>query len=146
MTLKNGPAWKNRFLLAPLTNCQSNPDGTLTDDEINWLVMRAKGGLGCVMTAAAHVQAVGQGFPGQLGIWSDAHIPGLKRLAAEIRAHGAVSSVQLHHAGIRSPPELIGTKPVGPSDTDGEFTARAMSLPEVERVSCYRALVISSIK
>ncbi len=27
MTLPHGPAWKNRFMLAPLTNTQSHPDG-----------------------------------------------------------------------------------------------------------------------
>ena len=33
MVLSRGPAWANRFALAPLTNKQSNPDGTLSDDE-----------------------------------------------------------------------------------------------------------------
>ena len=60
------------------------------------------------MTCAAHVQRIGQGFPGQLGVFSDDHLPGLTRLAAKIKAEGAVSSVQLHHAGIRSPEALIG--------------------------------------
>ncbi len=126
-----GPAWKNRFMLAPLTNCQSHPDGTLSDEEFHWLTMRAKGGFGLVMTCASHVQRIGQGFPGQLGCFSDIHLPGLTRLAAAIKAEGAVSSVQLHHAGIRSPEALIGETPVGPS-ADAETGARALSLGEVE--------------
>jgi 2,4-dienoyl-CoA reductase-like NADH-dependent reductase (Old Yellow Enzyme family) len=131
LTLARGPAWRNRFMLAPLTNCQSHPDGTLSDDEFNWLTYRATGGFGLVMTCAAHVQAVGQGFPGQLGVFSDAHLPGLTRLADKIRAEGAVSSVQLHHAGIRSPAALVGEAPHGPSD-DAETGARALTLAEVE--------------
>src|ERR1700677_452860 len=131
LTLTRGPAWKNRFMLAPLTNLQSHPDGTLSDDEFNWLTYRATGGFGLVMTCAAHVQAVGQGFPGQLGVFSDDHLPGLTRLAATIRAEGAVSSVQLHHAGIRSPAALIGEAPHGPS-ADAETGARALTLAEVE--------------
>ena len=67
----NGKTMKNGFMLAPLTNCQSNDDGTLSDDEFNWLVKRAEGGFGLTMTCAAHVQKAGQGFPGQLGIFSD---------------------------------------------------------------------------
>lgn len=63
LTLTRGPAMANRFMLAPLTNLQSNPDGTLSDDEIGWLVKRAEGGFATVMTAAAHVQAVGQSRP-----------------------------------------------------------------------------------
>jgi 2,4-dienoyl-CoA reductase-like NADH-dependent reductase (Old Yellow Enzyme family) len=133
MTLVRGPAWKNRFMLAPLTNSQSHADGRLSDDEFNWLTYRAVGGFGLVMTCAAHVQAVGQGFPGQLGIFSDDHLPGLSRLAAAIKAGGAVSSVQLHHAGIRSPAELIGEAPRGPSD-NAEFAARALTLAEVEQL------------
>jgi 2,4-dienoyl-CoA reductase-like NADH-dependent reductase (Old Yellow Enzyme family) len=74
---------------------------------------------------------VGQGFPGQLGAYSDDHLPGLTRLADEIRAQGSVSSVQLHHAGIRSPADLIGETPRGPS-ANAEFGARAMTLDEVE--------------
>jgi 2,4-dienoyl-CoA reductase-like NADH-dependent reductase (Old Yellow Enzyme family) len=128
-----GPAWRNRFMLAPLTNCQSHPDGRLSDEERGWLTFRAKGGFGQVMTCAAHVQRIGQGFPGQLGVWSDDHIPGLTRLAAEIRAAGAVGSVQLHHAGIRSPAALIGEAPVGPSE-DAETGARALSTAEVEQL------------
>lgn len=123
----------NRFMLAPLTNLQSNPDGTLSDDEFRWLTMRAEGGFGATMTCAAHVQAVGQGFPGQLGIFSDAHLPGLTRLAAAIRKTGSLALAQLHHAGIRSPKDLIRTDPVGPSD-DAETGARAMTPGEVEQL------------
>jgi 2,4-dienoyl-CoA reductase-like NADH-dependent reductase (Old Yellow Enzyme family) len=129
-----GPAWKNRFMLAPLTNLQSHPDGKLSDEEFRWLTFRAKGGFGLVMTCAAHVQRIGNGFPGQLGIFSDDHLPGLTRLAAEIKRLGSVSSVQLHHAGIRSPEALIGEKPVGPSE-DAETGARALSTAEVEQLA-----------
>ena len=131
LTFKRGPAMKNRFMLAPLTNLQSHTDGTMSEDEFNWLTYRATGGFGLVMTCAAHVQAVGQGFPGQMGIFSDDHLPGLTRLAAKIKSEGATSSVQLHHAGIRSPKDLIGEAPRGPS-ADTDTGARALTLEEVE--------------
>jgi len=131
LSLARGPAWRNRFMLAPLTNLQSHPDGRISEDEFNWLVHRAAGGFGLVMTCAAHVQRVGQGFPGQLGVFSDDHLEGLTRLADAIKARGAVASLQLHHAGIRSPAELIGEQPRGPSD-DAETGARALTGAEVE--------------
>jgi 2,4-dienoyl-CoA reductase-like NADH-dependent reductase (Old Yellow Enzyme family) len=131
LSLRRGPAWKNRFMLAPLTNLQSHDDGRMSDDEYNWLTYRASGGFGLVMTCAAHVQRIGQGFPGQLGTFGEQHISGLTRLASAIRAEGAVSSLQLHHAGIRSPAELIGEQPVGPSE-DTEFKARELHEGEVE--------------
>ena len=131
LPLAHGPALKNRFMLAPLTNLQSHADGTLSDDEFRWLTYRAEGGFGLTMTCAAHVQAVGQGFPGQLGIFDDKHLPGLTRLADAINKAGSHSVVQLHHAGMRSPKELIGEAPLCPSDNE-EFGARAMTADEVK--------------
>ncbi len=131
LSFPRGPAMKNRIMLAPLTNNQSHPDGRLSDDEFNWLTYRATGGFGLVMTCAAHVQRVGHAFPGQLGVFSDDHLPGLTRLAAAIKARDALSSVQLHHGGIRCPAALIGEQPRGPSD-DAETGARALTAAEVE--------------
>ncbi len=133
MSFAHGPAMKNRFMLAPLTNCQSHEDGTLSDDEFNWLVKRAKGGFGLTMTCAAHVQAVGKGFAGQLGIFSDAHEEGLSRLATAIRAEGSLAFVQLHHAGMRSPSKLIGGQPLCPSDNE-KTGARALTTEEVHQL------------
>ena len=134
LALARGPGLKNRFMLAPLTNLQSHDDGCLSDDEFRWLTMRAAGGFGLTMTCAAHVQAQGQGFPGQLGVFADRHLAGLTRLAAAIKAHDSVAMVQLHHAGMRSPPELIGGTPVCPSD-HAQTGARALTLDEVAQLA-----------
>lgn len=133
LSFARGAPMPNRMMLAPLTNLQSHADGTLSEDEHNWLVHRAQGGFGLVMTAAAHVQKGGQGFPGQLGIWSDDHLPGLTRVARGIRAHGALSSVQLQHSGLRAQPGLSGEEAVCPWD-DAKSGARAMTTAEVEQV------------
>ena len=128
-----GPAMKNRFMLAPLTNWQSHTDGTLSDDEYRWLTMRARGGFGLTMTCASHVQASGQGFPGQLGSWSDAHLPGLTRLARAIHDAGSLAALQIQHSGRRSDAALTGQRAVAPWD-DAETGARALSTAEVEQV------------
>lgn len=133
LTFRHGPTMRNRAMLAPLTNQQSHSDGTLSDEEIHFLTMRGRGGFGLTMTAAAHVQQVGQGFPGQLGVFDDRHLPGLTRLARELNATGTVSYVQLHHAGMRSPADLIGGVPVSASD-DPATGARALTTAEVEMV------------
>jgi 2,4-dienoyl-CoA reductase-like NADH-dependent reductase (Old Yellow Enzyme family) len=129
-----GPVMRNRFMLAPLTNTQSQEDGRASEDDLAWLPRLARGGFGLVTTCAAHVQAQGQGFPGQLGIFSDDLLEGLSRLAAAIKAEGSLAVVQLHHAGMRSPTALIGSAPVGPSDDAGKG-ARGLSLAEVERLA-----------
>ena len=133
LSFARGPSLKNRFMLAPLTNTQSFEDGKLSDEEFRWLTMRAEGGFALTMTCASHVQAIGKGFPGQLGVFSDDHLEGLKRLSSKIKANGSVAICQLHHAGMRSPEDLIGQRPVCPSYNE-EFNARALSTNEVEKL------------
>lgn len=123
----------NRLMLAPLTNFQSHDDGTLGDDELHWLRLRAQGGFGLTMTCAAYVQDNGKGFPGQLGISRDAHLPGLTRLAAALRAAGGLSAVQLQHSGRRASAGLPGQTLVAPWD-DAETGARALGTAEVAQL------------
>ncbi|MGE4322726.1 MAG: NADH:flavin oxidoreductase [Sphingobium sp.] len=129
----HGPPMPNRMMLAPLTNQQSHADGTISGDEHDFYVSRAQGGFGLVMTCAAHVQREGQGFPGQLGIWSDAHVPDLSALADAIRAAGSLSSIQLQHAGKRARPALTGVQAFAPV-ADAAADVRAMETAEVERL------------
>ena len=134
LAFASGPVMKNRFILAPLTNLQSHDDGVLSEEEYYWLTLRSRGGFGLVMTCAAHVQAAGQGFPGQLGIFDDVHVEGLSRLSAGIRRHGSLAMVQLHHAGSRSPADLIGGRPVSAS-ADAEAGVRALTTEEVGQLT-----------
>ncbi len=128
-----GSRMKNRFMLAPMTNTQSHDDGSLSDNEYQWLTMRAKGGFGLTMTCASHVQSIGQGFAGQLGIFSDDHIEGHKRLASGIKAHNSLAVIQLHHAGMRSPVDVIKQKAVCPSESK-KHNARALTLDEIRQL------------
>ena len=66
---RTGISLRNRTVLAAMTNKQSNPDGTLSDAEINWLLRRAEGDFGIITTAASHVTAGGQGWTGEMGVW-----------------------------------------------------------------------------
>ena len=133
LALTRGPAWAHRITLAPLTNWQSHANGLLGEDEYRWLTMRAQGGFALTMTCAAHVQASGQGFPGQLGAWSDAHLPGLTRLASGIHEAGSVSCLQLQHSGRRADPKLSGQPKVAPWDDD-ETGARRLNAAEIEQL------------
>jgi len=120
-------------MLAPLTNQQSYEDGQLSNDELTWLTMRAEGGFGLVMTCASHVQEIGKGFSGQLGIFSDALVEGHIKLTTNIKKEGSLAIIQLHHAGMRSPQELLQGKPVCPSNNK-ETNARGLTLEEVKQL------------
>ncbi|WP_440067045.1 NADH:flavin oxidoreductase [Tenacibaculum discolor] len=125
-----GATMKNKFMLAPMTNTQSFENGQLSDEEFHWLTMRAEGQFGMVMTCASHVQENGKGFPGQLGIFSDEQIPGHTKLTKSIKSYGSLAVIQLHHAGMRSPSELIDGLPVCPSKNE-KHNARELSLDEI---------------
>jgi len=120
---KNGKEAKNLFAVASLTNCQSNPDGTLHDNEFHWLVRRAKGGFGIVNSCCVHVQANGKGWEGEWGNFDDKHTDGYRRVAEAIHEDNALFIVQIFHAGMRADDKLIE----GParSCVDTEYRHRA---------------------
>ncbi len=93
-----GVTLRNRIGVSPM--CQySAEDGMANDWHLVHLGARAVGGAGLVVAEATAVEARGRISPQDLGIWSDAHIPPLARIAAFIRAQGAVPGIQLAHAG-----------------------------------------------
>lgn len=88
----------NRMMLSPM--CQySAKDGHATDWHLAHLAKFAAGGFGIVFVEATAVLAVGRMTHGDMGAWSDDHVPGLRRLADAIRAQGAVPAIQLGHSG-----------------------------------------------
>jgi 2,4-dienoyl-CoA reductase-like NADH-dependent reductase (Old Yellow Enzyme family) len=88
----------NRIAVSPM--CQySSLDGHASDWHLVHLGCRAVGGAGVVMTEAAAVSPEGRITPGDLGIYSDGHIPQLERITRFIREQGSVPAIQLAHAG-----------------------------------------------
>ena len=136
INLGRGFTAKNRTLLAAMTNKQSNSDGTLSDEEIKWLVRRGQGGFGITTTAAANVTKEGQGWEGEMGVWSDNQIPGLTKLATKLNQTDTISLVQLFHGGMRAPQKITGVKPISASENteagmDGVYT-KAMTELEIK--------------
>jgi 2,4-dienoyl-CoA reductase-like NADH-dependent reductase (Old Yellow Enzyme family) len=136
LTLRCGLVVPNRIALAAMTNCQSQPDGRLGEDEYSWLARRADGGFGMVATCAAYVGLDGKAWPGELGVDRDDDLPGLTRLAARIKQAGSTAFVQLFHGGLRAEPELTGGPVIGPETAD---LARVIEQFAAAAVRCERA-------
>ncbi|MGZ5201092.1 MAG: NADH:flavin oxidoreductase/NADH oxidase [Telluria sp.] len=93
-----GVALRNRIVMAPM--CQySAEEGMANDWHLVHLGSRAVGGTALVIAEATAVTADGRITPGDLGIWSDAHIEPLARIARFVHSQGAVAGIQLAHAG-----------------------------------------------
>ena len=97
LTLR-GVTLRNRVVISPM--CQySAIDGVANDWHFAHLARFATGGAGVVFTEAAAVERNGRITHGDLGIWSDEHVAPLARIAAFLKAQGAVPAIQLAHAG-----------------------------------------------
>jgi 2,4-dienoyl-CoA reductase-like NADH-dependent reductase (Old Yellow Enzyme family) len=118
LTFRNGVQARSRAWLAPMTNQQSHADGTLSEEELRWLRMRAAGGFGVVETCASHVALDGQGWPGELGVYDDRLLPGLQRLASTLSSLGALGLVQIFHGGVRAPSSLTGHQAWSATDAE----------------------------
>ena len=80
--------------------CQySSINGFANDWHIVHYGTRAAGGAGLVIMEASAVSPEGRISPGDLGIWSNDHIPVLSRIVSYIHRQGSVAGIQLAHAG-----------------------------------------------
>lgn len=93
-----GVTIRNRVMLSAM-NQHCARDGYADD----WLLVHlgkfALGGFGIVMTEATAIERDARIAPGDLGIWSDDHIPGLRRVCDFVRSVGAVPAIQIGHSG-----------------------------------------------
>jgi 2,4-dienoyl-CoA reductase-like NADH-dependent reductase (Old Yellow Enzyme family) len=93
-----GVTFRNRIAVSPM--CQySSDDGFANDWHLVHLGSRAAGGAALVIAEASAVEARGRISPQDLGIWKDEHIENLARIAAFVKARGAVPGIQIAHAG-----------------------------------------------
>jgi 2,4-dienoyl-CoA reductase-like NADH-dependent reductase (Old Yellow Enzyme family) len=89
---------RNRIVVSPM--CQySAQDGQVSDWHLVHLGKFAQGGAGIVFLEATAVEKRGRITHGDTGIWDDAQIAGLQRIASFIKSQGAVPAIQLAHAG-----------------------------------------------
>jgi 2,4-dienoyl-CoA reductase-like NADH-dependent reductase (Old Yellow Enzyme family) len=100
-----GITFRNRIAVSPM--CQySCEEGLANDWHLVHLGSRAVGGAALVMVEATAVSRDGRISPGDMGIWSDAHVEPLARIARFVAAQGAVAGIQLAHAGRKASTDL----------------------------------------
>jgi 2,4-dienoyl-CoA reductase-like NADH-dependent reductase (Old Yellow Enzyme family) len=152
-----GLVLKNRIVVAPMHQ-YSAERGFATDWHLMNAGRYAAGGAGLVMLESTKVERRGCGTVGDLGLWDDCFIPGIRRLGDFIRRCGAASGIQLGHSGRRSriqrpweggkplqpTPEILAAAPdwdawdvIGPSAfaaSEGEPVPRALTRDEIPGV------------
>jgi 2,4-dienoyl-CoA reductase-like NADH-dependent reductase (Old Yellow Enzyme family) len=115
-----GVTLPNRIAVSPM--CEySSEDGFATDWHMVHLGSRAVGGAGLVLTEATAVEADGRITYADLGIWKNEHVGPLRRITDFVKSQGAVSGVQLAHAGRKAStePPWYGGGPIAPDAKNG---------------------------
>src|SRR3712207_230407 len=96
-TLK-GATLRNRIAVSPMCQYMAK-DGFLNDwHQVHYATL-ARGGAGLVVVEATAVSPEGRITPGDVGLWSDAHVEGFASVATAIKDAGAVPGIQIGHAG-----------------------------------------------
>ncbi|WP_316741776.1 NADH:flavin oxidoreductase/NADH oxidase [Pedobacter antarcticus] len=120
---------KNRLVVSPM--CQySAKNGFANDWHLVHLGSRATGGAALIIQEATAVSPEGRISPGDLGIWSDEHIPVLQRITAFIKEQNAIPGIQLAHAGRKASFDVPwkGGRQIRTADGGWE-TAAASAIP-----------------
>ncbi len=93
---------KNRVVLPPMVRPKLiDETGYVTDALVEYYEDRAKCEVGLIIVEAACVDKDAKLRKHQLGIWEDAQIDGLKRVAEACRKYNTPVLLQIHHAGYK---------------------------------------------
>jgi 2,4-dienoyl-CoA reductase-like NADH-dependent reductase (Old Yellow Enzyme family) len=123
-TLNNKVEVPGRLVVAPLTLFSSNPDGTINDEEREYLKVRATG-MGLYILGATAVSQEGIAFVCQPRALSEKDLPSLEERAKIVKSQGALAINQIHHGGALGLKEYSGLDPVAPS---GDIANEALKL------------------
>lgn len=110
---------KNRIAM-PAMHLGYCENGFVTDRLVDFYEERAKGGAGLIIVGGCAIDH--HGYPSMIIINDDKYIPGLSRLTAAVKKHGAAISAQLFHAGRYSYSFMFGVEPVAPSPVPSSLT------------------------
>ncbi|KAF9156289.1 hypothetical protein BG015_006333 [Linnemannia schmuckeri] len=92
------PFIANRIVVAAMS-MYSSKDGFMTDFQLEHLGSYALHGARLIFAEASAVEARGRITPGCAGIYSDNHVPGVKRVVDFVHSTGGKIGVRLFHAG-----------------------------------------------
>ena len=146
-----GLTLRNRVVVAPMHQYAA-VDGFANDWHLMNAGRYAAGAVGLVIMESTKVERRGCGTVGDLGLWDDKFVPGLKRVADFIHLCGSAAGIQLGHSGrkARCARPWEGGKPLQPNASIADWDAWELVAPSAlaadERSPVPRALSIDEIR
>jgi 2,4-dienoyl-CoA reductase-like NADH-dependent reductase (Old Yellow Enzyme family) len=146
---------RNRVVVAPMHQ-YSAVQGFATDWHLMNAGRYAAGGAGLVIIESTKIERRGCGTVGDLGIWDDAFVPQLARVADFVHQCGAAVGIQLGHSGRKAriqrpweggrPLERAAAAEAGIEDWDAWELVAPSALPADEGTPLPRALEREEIR
>lgn len=128
----------NRTIRSATWEGLADEDGFVRPELVKLIARLARNSVGMVVPGYLYVRPEGRGLPYQTGVWDDAHVEGLSRIAKAVHDEGGLIAGQIAHAGGRTRPEFInGQRPLAPSAVEGfsfGHTPREMTTAEIAAV------------
>ena len=107
----------NRIVSTPHATGWELPGGLISDKEADYLIRKAQGGVGLVMTfGSATVDPATAASYGSIALWDPRNEPQLRRIAEGVHAHGGLVISQTTHMGHRGSSRKVVTPVRGVSD------------------------------
>ena len=139
ITFRRGLTIPNRIALAPMQSQSALEGGYASNDTIRYYNHRSKAA-GLLITEFHYVSESGgpaymPGYPSQMGIYSDVHLEGAKKIAQALKKDGNKAVMQIHHGGRMAIGRFINHQDVvAPSDLPRKFPVRALTESEIEEI------------
>lgn len=105
----------NRIVMEPMISNLANPDGSVSQRLIDFIVARAAHVPGLIILEGASVHPSGKGYARQLVLDDDRFVAGLTELVEKVHATGVPILAQLIHTGRCALPGALPGQPVAPS-------------------------------
>lgn len=94
---------KNRLLMSAMSiNFGVDESGAVTDQLIQYMAARARGGVGMMLVGGGGIHPSGAELPNLPALWTNDCLPGLRRMAEAIRPFDSRLGMQLMHGGRQS--------------------------------------------
>ncbi len=135
----NSMVTRNRIITGPMERSLANRDGSLTGRYVDYLAERALGGASLIVIESTYVDTRGLGHLYQVGCHADHVIPGLRRAANAVHAHGAKLGIELYVGGRQTSSTMSQRQPIAASVVPCEVLSptpvpRELTIVEIEEV------------
>ncbi len=139
---RHGAQLSSRLVMPPMLTFSGLKGGFVSDDTLRYYHARSQAA-GLLIAEYHYVSESGgpcsrPGYPEQLGIYSDDHLEGAKKIAAALQKNGNKAILQIHHGGREASGRAVkGEEVLAPSALDFSFLSypvREMTNAEIEGI------------